>query len=188
MTKAETTKQRLVSYCSDVFNWNVTQNAVPLHLTKNFNRPLTLHQLCSSCKCAAPTSLAVQCTSQKDNRHGERNLSLIKRRFLRSLHLTVKTMLSNLHRVKATMLPPYIALILAPSLNHINKAAHWIYIHFLLILLCFFNPCKSGYPQRESESVISSCGTISPFIAHDGTGHRLQTLFILCMWPRHCVW
>lgn len=167
-----------MSYCSDVFNWNVTQNAVPLHLTKNFKSPAH----------ATPTSLAVQCTSQKDNRHGERNLSLIKRRFLRSLHLTVKTMLSNLHRVKATMLPPYIALILAPSLNHINKAAHWIYIHFLLILLCFFNPCKSGYPQRESESLIWSCGTISPFIAHDGTGHRLQTLFILCMWPRHCVW
>lgn len=47
-TKAETTKQRLVSYCSDVFNWNVKQNAVPLHLTENFNHPFdfTLHQLC----------------------------------------------------------------------------------------------------------------------------------------------
>lgn len=32
--EVETTKQGLVSYCSDVFSWNVKQNAVPLHLTK----------------------------------------------------------------------------------------------------------------------------------------------------------
>lgn len=30
-------------------------------------------------------------------------------------------------------------LILAPSLNHINKAEHWIYIHFLSIYLCVFS-------------------------------------------------
>lgn len=146
----------------------------------------------TSSACAVPTTLAAQCTSQKHNWQGERNLSLIKRRFLFSLHLTVKKMLSILHRVKTTKLPPYMALILAPSLNHINKVEHWIYIHFLLILLCFFNPCKSGYQQRESESVISSdiwsWGMISSFIAHDRAGHRLQTLFILCMWPRRCVW
>lgn len=88
----------------------------------------------TSSACAAPTTLAAQCTSQKHNWQGERNLSLIKRHFLLCLHLTVGMMLSNLPRAKTTTLPPCVALLWAPSLNDINKVEHGIYIYFLCVM------------------------------------------------------